>query len=85
MAAFIAAAAGACSPACAAAIASTPLSFPIITILGLATAAGYAISKSKINDSMSLNEEHETVECDNGISKTEVESDAGNGESTDFF
>ena len=48
MAEFIAAAAGACSPACAAALSSaSTLSMPFMTAIGLATAVGYAISNSK--------------------------------------
>ena len=48
MAAFIAAAAGACSPACAAALAGSPLSVPIMAALGIATAVGLVFSGSQV-------------------------------------
>lgn len=80
MAAFIAAAAGACSPACAAAIASGPLSIPFITIIGIATAAGYALTQTK--PATTQNDEDESFCQDESAKDLEVTNGRG---TTGFF
>ena len=79
MAAFLTAAAGACSPECAAALVSSPFSIPVIAAISIATAVGFAFSQAKDvkDDSSKLHKDgslQDSNDADDGKSFVRVET-----------